>query len=641
MSEALGLSIGVDNLVAVRAGGVPVSRKAVLTLFDQRASEVGQAEQNPGRAGLVIGGFVERVGDRAPLMAGDGKRHSGAALTVEALEAMARTAGYGTPIVIAVPAYWSDGQTAALRNELLAKRGLISGGAPPLLVSDAEAAASALSTRPGFPDRGVIALCDFGAGGTTLTLLAPGSTLRQVGQPVRDTGFSGNEIDHMIADHLQRKARNARTVSLKDAVRSGPPELAPRDARRVKEQLSTANSTTVAMGPGADIFLSRGDFEQLISTSLDRFIDSIEKALQRNRIPRTDLSAVAIVGGGASIPLLTARLSERLRAPVLTTPQPAFAAAVGAGVLARQQTPPRIAAGPEAKAPTEMLSAPPTAAATTPPTSAHMPPTMASTPPTMASTPPTMASTPPTQASTPPTQASPPPTRPSAASVKGGDPPGTPGVPLTQTAPTASSGPQGGGFGGPSEYGALAWSEESGTGEEPVPYAGPEYAGDHADEAAQPPDHEEHHELPEVERRPAAKRARLPWYKRTALILTLAGAGAAILAALGLTLSLGHNKTGQEKTTTTTPSTTQTTTAAPSTTETTTEVPTTTTEAPETTETPTYNPPPVTTAPPRSNPPPTTTQKPSKSSPPPPSVTPSTTNKHGPLLPPFFPTPKH
>ena len=105
-----------------------------MTLFDDRASEVGVPEENPNltEPGLVIRGFVERVGDRAPLVAADGTKYLGEALTVEALEAMARTVGYGTPVAIAVPAYWSEGQVAALRNEFFAQPGLASGGGPPL-----------------------------------------------------------------------------------------------------------------------------------------------------------------------------------------------------------------------------------------------------------------------------------------------------------------------------------------------------------------------------------------------------------------------------------------------------------------------------------------------------------------------------
>ena len=45
------------------------------------------------------------------------------------------------------------------------------------------------------------------------------------------------------------------------------------------------------------------------------------ETLQRNKIPLANLSAVATVGGGAAIPLVTQRLSEQFRVPVVTTPQ--------------------------------------------------------------------------------------------------------------------------------------------------------------------------------------------------------------------------------------------------------------------------------------------------------------------------------
>ena len=66
MSESLGLSIGVANLVAARVGSTPVTRTPVLTLFDDRPSEVGLPEENTNltQPGLVLRGFIERIGDR-------------------------------------------------------------------------------------------------------------------------------------------------------------------------------------------------------------------------------------------------------------------------------------------------------------------------------------------------------------------------------------------------------------------------------------------------------------------------------------------------------------------------------------------------------------------------------------------------
>ncbi|MGH9058858.1 MAG: Hsp70 family protein, partial [Acidimicrobiales bacterium] len=126
MSDSLGLSIGTTNLVAARVGGAPVTHRSVLTLFGHRAAEAGVPDDNPNldEPGLVLRGFVERVGDPAPLVADDGSTHRGDALLVEALDAMARTVGYGAPVAIAVPAHWTQGVVATLREALRAKRAL-------------------------------------------------------------------------------------------------------------------------------------------------------------------------------------------------------------------------------------------------------------------------------------------------------------------------------------------------------------------------------------------------------------------------------------------------------------------------------------------------------------------------------------
>ncbi len=51
-------------------------------------------------------------------------------------------------------------------------------------------------------------------------------------------------------------------------------------------------------------------------------------------MPAASLAAVATVGGGAGIPLVTQRLSEQFRVPVITTPQSQLNVAAGAALLA-------------------------------------------------------------------------------------------------------------------------------------------------------------------------------------------------------------------------------------------------------------------------------------------------------------------
>jgi hypothetical protein len=451
MSESLGLSIGVANLVAARVGSSPVTRSPVLTLFEHRPTEIGLPEENPNLSepGLVLRGFVERVGDRAPLVAADGTKYLGAALTVEAIEAMARTAGYGTPVTIAVPAYWSQAQSTALRDEFFAQTDLTRGGVPPVLISDATAALAALRAQPGFPTDGVIALCDFGAGGTSVTLTNAASNFQQIGPSVRDTDFSGDAIDQLVVDHVRTAASDVTTTDLASTARIGAQSRLLRECRRAKEQLSTATVATVAAGSGADVQLPRTEFEQLISGPLDRFISMLENTLQRNGIQRSQVTALAIVGGGARIPLLTTRFAGFLQVPIHTTPQPAFSAAIGAAALGQQQASAGVAtaAGPMVETPTESVAT---------------------------------------------------------AQAAGGVIP-------------------------------LAWSQDTDDAGEPVPYTGPDVTGEYGREATGLGDAEG--------ARYAAATARLPWYKRTALVLTVGGAAAAVLVAVLLALTLGHSKT--------------------------------------------------------------------------------------------------
>ena len=268
------------------------------------------------------------------------------------------------------------------------------------------------------------------------------------------------------------------------------------------------------------------EFEQLISGPLDRFVSTVEEILQRNGI-RANLAAVATVGGGASMPVLATRLSERLQVPIFTSPQPVVSAAVGAAVLGQQQSSAGAptAAAPVIETPTQMASA----------------------------------------------------------------------APPTQAVPTESAAPV-----------PLAWSEDADGGDEPVPYTGGEHSREYAREAAGFDD--------PADQRYAEEAGRLPWYKRTALVLTVAGAILAVLVAVVLALTLGHTNTNPVNTTppSAPPPTPQTVTiTAPDNSTSTSVIP----------PPPTTNPPPVTTtyeptstaAPPpptTTAPPPTTTQPP-------------------------------
>ncbi len=87
------------------------------------------------------------------------------------------------------------------------------------------------------------------------------------------------------------------------------------ECRNAKERLSTETVTElIAELPGyrSGIRVTRTELESLIAPTLDGVFTALENALERNRISWTNVAAVVTIGGGASIPLITSRLSDAL-----------------------------------------------------------------------------------------------------------------------------------------------------------------------------------------------------------------------------------------------------------------------------------------------------------------------------------------
>jgi hypothetical protein len=333
--HSLGLSVGATNIAGTRDGHSAAIHPAEVTSQGRRLT-----------------GFVDRVGDPVPLVAPDGSKHNSERLVAEALGAMADALTHGMPVsetAVAVPAHWSAPVVDALRRRL-------GDGMP--VVSDATAALTALRAKPGLPTRGVIVLCDFGGSGTSITLADAASNYAPIGETVRFSDFSGDQIDQALLRYV--------VVGLLDSSQADPASTAMvgslvrlRDeCRFAKERLSAETSTAIAADvPGyrGDIRVTRTELEELIQAPLADFLAALDETLERNRVPAASVSAVATVGGGARIPLITQRLSEHLRAPVVTTPHPQLTAAEGAVLLAHRS---RIAETATALTPAAHAAAP-------------------------------------------------------------------------------------------------------------------------------------------------------------------------------------------------------------------------------------------------------------------------------------------
>ncbi len=338
--SALGLSVGATNLAAVTADR-SVTRKPVLTLYRQRPPEVGVPSENPklDEPGLVITDFVDRIGDPAGIAAADNTTHRSETLVADALRALAYTAtdGRALPDAVAVthPAHWDPAAVNAIRVALSRvsewSRGRL------VLLPDSAAALFALHANPGIPGSGIVAVCDFGGSGTTLSLLDAADGYQAVTPAVRHTEFSGDRLDQALFTHVITDLSTGGSFDTSATSAIGSLKQLRTACRYAKERLSSANATALTVDvPGyrGEIELTRDDLEDAIRQPLDSFIGFFHDVLQRNGIGLAELAAVASVGGGASIPFVTRTLSEQSGALVISAPRPHLIAAVGAALRA-------------------------------------------------------------------------------------------------------------------------------------------------------------------------------------------------------------------------------------------------------------------------------------------------------------------
>jgi hypothetical protein len=344
MSDGVGLSVGATNLTAVVVGRTAVRRSPVVTLYPHRPPEVGVPSENPNltERGLIITDFTDRVGDPVGIVAADGTSHMADKVLADALRAMLYTVGRppAAPVAITYPAHWRPTAVDALRNAVAAMPEFQQ-PAPAPVVSDAAAALTALQNDPGVPTRGVIALCDFGGTGTSITLVDAGRGFAPVGETLRHTDLSGDLIDQALLAHVINDLSAAGTIDLSSTSAIGSLTRLRAQCRGAKERLSTSAVTSlVAELPGhrSDVRLTRNELDEAIRAPLADFAGVVQETMERNGIRTADLVAVASAGGGARIPIITTTLSDQFRVPVITTGQPELTAAIGGGLRAARGT---------------------------------------------------------------------------------------------------------------------------------------------------------------------------------------------------------------------------------------------------------------------------------------------------------------
>jgi hypothetical protein len=338
MADGIGLSVGATALQAVAIGRSAVRRSPVLTLYRHRPAEVGVPSENPTLAegGLIVTDFVDRVGDPVPIVAADGSSHRAETLLADALRSLLFTLTGGLPpaepVGVTHPAHWNTAAIGALRVALAAQPEF---RAVPMLTSDALTALTALQDDPGLPTRGIIALCDVGGTGASITLADAANGFQPIGPTVRHADLSGDLIDQSLLARVVDDLGRMGTVDMSSTSAIGSLSRLRGQCRVAKERLSTSAVTSIAVdlpGTRTEVRVTRAELDDAIRGPVTGFVELLQDTLQRNGIRPSDLVAVASVGGVAHLPILTTTLSERMRVPVISSGQPELAAAIGGGL---------------------------------------------------------------------------------------------------------------------------------------------------------------------------------------------------------------------------------------------------------------------------------------------------------------------
>jgi molecular chaperone DnaK len=343
MGKIIGIDLGTTNsCVSVMEGNEPVvisnaegkrTTPSVVAFVDGGERKVGdpakrQAITNPtktiasikrfmGASFDDVSGEVDRMayevvkGDNnTPRVKIDDRLYTPQEISAMILQKMKKTAedylGQGvTEAVITVPAYFNDSQRQATKEA-----GEIAGLTVKRIINEPTAAALAYGLDKKGIDQKVVVF-DFGGGTHDVSILELGDGVFEVLSTDGDTHLGGDDVDEAIINWLADEFKKDEGLDLK----KDPMALQrlKEAAEKAKIELSSSSSTEINLpyimpvdGVPKHLVrtLQRSQFEQLISSIVDRTIAPCRSALKNAGLSVDDIDEVILVGGSTRIPVI-------------------------------------------------------------------------------------------------------------------------------------------------------------------------------------------------------------------------------------------------------------------------------------------------------------------------------------------------
>ena len=240
--------------------------------------------------------------------------------------------------VITVPAYFNDSQRQATKDS-----GKIAGLEVLRIINEPTAASLAYGLDK--KNNETILVFDLGGGTFDVSVLEVGDGVFEVLSTAGDTHLGGDDFDDKIVRWLLSEFKSESGIDLKtdrqalqrltEASEKAKVELSSLTQTEINLPFITATNT----GPKhLERLLTRGKFEDLCSSLIDRARTPVDNALKDAKLDSSKIDEVVLVGGSTRIPAVKELVKKLLGKEPNQTVNPdevvAVGAAVQAGVLA-------------------------------------------------------------------------------------------------------------------------------------------------------------------------------------------------------------------------------------------------------------------------------------------------------------------
>ena len=237
-----------------------------------------------------------------------------------------------TQAVITVPAYFNDSQRQATKDA-----GKIAGLEVLRIINEPTAAALAYGLDKKSNER--ILVFDLGGGTFDVSVLEVGDGVFEVLSTSGDTHLGGDDFDRVIVDHLAATFKGNEGIDLRQDKQAL--QRLTEAAEKAKIELSNATQSEINLpfitatpeGPKhLDLTLTRGKFEELASTLIDRCRVPVEQALKDAKLSTGEIDEIVMVGGSTRMPAVKELVKRVTTKDPNQTVNPDEVVAVGAAI---------------------------------------------------------------------------------------------------------------------------------------------------------------------------------------------------------------------------------------------------------------------------------------------------------------------